>query len=88
MTATDIQSQKLALIQNILALEDEQMLLLIRRLLESALVSKERLSEDDFWGSLPEKLRADILDAIRQVDAGTAIPHATAMSEFKQRYSK
>jgi len=88
MTTTDIQTQKLALIQNILALEDEQVLLLVRKLLESALTSNEGTSKEDFWQTLPAKLKADILESIHQMDAGEGIPHAAVMDAFKQRYAK
>lgn len=88
MPTTDIQTQKLALIQNILALEDEQVLLLIRELLESALASKKGASKEDFWQTLPTKLKADILESIHQMDTGRGIPHAAVMDEIKQRYVK
>lgn len=88
MTDTDIRTEKLALIHDILAVEDKKLLALVRRLLESALKSGTGMPASDFWSDLPEQQKADILEAIRQVDAGEAIPHASVMAELRQRFSK
>jgi len=88
MTDTDIRSEKLALIHKILAVEDKKLLVLIRSLLESALKSESGLPAIDFWAELPEKLKADILESLRQIEAGEGIPHASVMAEMKQRFSK
>jgi hypothetical protein len=84
----DIKSEKLALIHDILAVEDEKLLLLVRRLIESASKTKEFPPPEDFWQDLPAKQKADILEAIRQIEAGEGVPHASVIDEFKQRYAK
>jgi len=88
MTKTDINSEKLALIHDILAVEDKKLLVLVRNLIESALKTKELLPPEDFWQELPAEQKADILESIRQIESGEGILHATVMSGFKQRYAK
>lgn len=88
MTQFDIQSQKLALIHDILAVEDEKLLILVRRLIKNALKTKAMAASEDFWQDLPEDLKADILESIRQIEAGEGIPHEAVMSKVKQRYAK
>lgn len=88
MTNTDIKSEKLALIHDILAVEDEKLLILVRRLIESALKTNTLQPPEDFWQDLPAEQKADILESIRQIETGEGIPHATVMSELKRQYPK
>ena len=88
MTQSDIKSEKLALIHDILAVEDEKLLALLRRLIDNALKTNVAIPSEDFWQELSAEQKADILESIRQIEAGEGIPHATVMSGIKQRYAK
>ncbi|MBL7798163.1 MAG: hypothetical protein JNJ90_16845 [Saprospiraceae bacterium] len=88
MTDTDIRAEKLALIHEILEVEDKKILILIRRLLESALKSESGIPANDFWSELSEKQKNDILESIREIETGESIAHSHVMTELRQRFAK
>jgi predicted transcriptional regulator len=42
----------------------------------------------DFWDELPEEVRADIDEAIKQADAGELIPHEEVMKKYQKWLTK
>ncbi len=42
----------------------------------------------DFWDELPEGVKADIDEAIRQADAGELIPHEEVMKKYQKWLTK
>ena len=63
-------------------------MLLVLQLIENALKTKDLALSEDFWLGLPDESKADILESIRQIEAGQGVPHEAVMSKIKQRYAK
>ena len=50
------------------------------------LISNKRVTETDFWDELSDKQKAEIEEAIAELDRGEGIPHEQVMKEFKAKY--
>lgn len=84
----DVKTTKLDIIHRILDTDNERVLLLIRQLLEAAMLSSEEMLSENFWESLDEGQKMSIQLAIRQVEEGQGIPHASLMADVKQRFAR
>lgn len=42
----------------------------------------------DFWDELPDKIKEDIDEAIKQADSGQLIPHEEVMKKYKKWLTK
>lgn len=51
-----------------------------------ALIAKRTKQEADWWDELPDEVKADIEEGLKELDAGLGIPHDEVMKEIKSRY--
>lgn len=86
---TNIQAEKLHIIQQLLSVEDELLLEAIQKLLDYGLKKGERSDEQikDFWDELTEAQKAQIELSRKQLREGKGIPHEEVMGAFRKKYS-
>jgi predicted transcriptional regulator len=80
MNTLDLKSDLYALIDKI---EDIDILREIKTLLVKKLKSEEGI---DFWEKLPDALKLEIEESIKEADRGEVIEHEEVMKQIKEKY--
>ncbi len=70
----DVQIEKIALAKRLLETDDETVLLQIKEIFES--------HDKDFWGELPEHVKAGIQRGRKQAMEGKVTPHEEVMKKY------
>ena len=83
----DVKAAKLDIINRILNTNNKQTLLLIDRVLDSESIAAGEQPSEDFWALFSEDQKKTIRIAIRQIEEGKGITHASLMDEIKQRFA-
>lgn len=83
----DVSSQKLSIIQQLLLIEDELLLEVIKGILEDGLKG-EKHSSKDFWDLLTKEQKAKIELSRVQHKMGKSIDHEEMMEGFRQKYKQ
>lgn len=73
----NIQAEKLQLMKMLLETEDKSLLAQIKALFEAS-------KKGDIWDEWDDEVRADVEEAIAELDRGEGIPHAEVMQEFSK----
>ena len=84
----DVKAEKLKIIHQLLTIEDKNLLYAIRNLIEAGLANTDFSPPADFWKSLSERHKADILLSINQLREGKGIPHEVVMQEMRTLLQK
>lgn len=79
-TKMNIQTQKIELVKMILNTNDKSLLEIIKNIFTRQSV--------DLWDELDEEVKADVEEAIRQLDKGEGIPHERVMKKYKKWLQK
>lgn len=82
----NIQAEKVAIIEQVVKIQDEKLLQAIHNLIEFGMQYGEQASEADFWEELTEAQQTRIEESMRQLDAGEGTAHKDVMAELRQRY--
>jgi restriction endonuclease S subunit len=81
----DIQAEKLSIIQQLIEVQDEQLLRLIKDMLFK---NQRRSNPVGKFDELPQKVKESIAASIQELDAGGGVPHELVMAELKAIYQK
>lgn len=73
----NIQAEKLQLVKMLLETEDKSLLKQIKALFEARKPS-------DIWDEWDDEVRADVEEAIAELERGEGIPHEVVMQEFSK----
>jgi len=79
MGTVELKSELISLIEKI---EDNKVLNAIYVLLTKQTDIEAKV---DFWDELPEKVKKDIDEAIKEADRGEGMPHKEAMKRIKEK---
>lgn len=82
----NLQAEKLTLIQQLIQVDDEALLLAIKKMLEFGLKHQGE-SQTDFWDELTEEQKSRVEESIRQLEAGQGIPHEEVMASLRKKYN-
>ena len=82
----NIQAEKVAIIEQVIKIQDEKLLQAIHNLIEFGMQYGEAASDADFWNELTDAQKERIEASMRQLDAGEGTAHQDVMAEFRQRY--
>ena len=83
----DIRTEKLYIIQKLLAVDDELLIQTIKNILEVGLRNQDISNKQkDFWDDLPEEDKEKITQAIQQLEGEEGIPHKEVMANFRKKY--
>ncbi len=77
--------EKLAVINQIISLEDEMLLQTIQHLL--TIGSSSEQAESDFWDELSPKQKASVQRSLEDFDNGYFIENEAVMNEMRQRFA-
>ncbi len=85
---TDIQAEKLSIIQQLLNVDGELLLEAAQKLLDYGLKKGARSEEQlkDFWDELTEAQKAQIELSRKQLREGKGLPHEEVMEAFRKKY--
>ncbi len=75
-----LHAQKIELAQMIFNVQNKQTIAKIKTLI--------RKEEPDLWDELPDEIKADVEEAIRELDAGKGIPHEKVMKKYSKWLKK
>ena len=76
----NIQAEKIEIVKMILNSNDKSLLSTIKNIFKRQSV--------DLWDELDDEIKADIEEAIRQLDRGEGIPHEKVMKKYKKWLQK
>jgi predicted transcriptional regulator len=79
MGTIELKSELISLIEKI---EDKKVLSAIYVLLTNQAKAESKV---DFWDELPESVKNDIDEAIKEADRGEKIPHKEAMKQIRKK---
>lgn len=72
----NIQAEKIELVKMILNTNDKTLISTIKKIFTKKTV--------DFWDELDEEVKADVEEAIKQLERGEGIPHEKVMKRYKK----
>lgn len=78
----NLEAEKLKLVKMILDIDSETTINKLK-----AFIGHET-DNTDFWDELHDDLKAEVEEAIRQADAGMAIPHSEVVKEYSKWLKK
>jgi hypothetical protein len=82
----NVTTEKLSIINQIIATDDEAILLTIRNLLE--LRDSTANQKSDFWDILSEKQKNAVHQSIKELDNGEGIPNDIVMDMMRKKLSR
>lgn len=81
----NLQAEKLDLIEQLVKVDDEELLLAIKNLLEFGL-KRQGENQTDFWDELSAEQKAKVELSISQLEVGQGISHEEVMATLKKKY--
>lgn len=81
-----LQTEKLDIIEQLIQVQDEKLLLVIKSMLDFGLKHQQQQEKPDFWEELTEAQRSRIDRAIEELESGQGISHEEVMTRFRKKY--
>ena len=75
-----IQSDKIELVQMVLSINDKSLIKKVKSVIQAG--------QPDFWDELDNEVKADVLEAIKELDNGGGKPHKQVMKKHEKWLKK